>query len=562
MERKEFLSLLGISAAAVILDNSIISCSPSIDNKPLMPSSMSANLTAPSDLLQNVLKQLQTSDKNKENITYALSTNNSLIDTWLIQSKPNDTTCALLDGIKQKLNTLVLNKPSSPHYIDILHLANDKSDDAFQSQLTDVIIKIAGVATNKVIIRYLEGNVGGTPPEKSFTFIDGLKAKYQGKSLTNVTVYAATFNYPWTNNNNYQYTLPGSWNHAKIFAIDGITCFTGGQNYWDDYLPPSNPPYDISMRVNGDAVKLGHLYANFLWDYVAHPTTASTSHKALTLGAKDYDTSLPVPFSSQSFPTPTQPEQVPILAVGNLGIWGEEGRFIAEELAYSLATEQLSPKNTYPELMNAKNPPLWYPFSKFDSAQSKAMQASTTARHLLLQQVQQNGHLRISQQKIADTDLVTTTNIVLWPGEFLEAIVAAMADKKAKVDILLSHHMDSYSDGYSDDMGGQALGGVFVDMVAKKMGTSVKEAVLYVRNYLSIKQIPVGSYNHAKVWIVDDSVFCVGSDNIYPAYLQEFSYIVGSTEKTQAFIQNYWNYIWSIGENVPINKTPGSGNDL
>ena len=32
--------------------------------------------------------------------------------------------------------------------------------------------------------------------------------------------------------------------------------------------------------------------------------------------------------------------------------------------------------------------------------------------------------------------------------------------------------------------------------------------------------------NHAKFWMVDDRVFYIGSDNMYPVNLQEFGYIV------------------------------------
>jgi phosphatidylserine/phosphatidylglycerophosphate/cardiolipin synthase-like enzyme len=175
------------------------------------------------------------------------------------------------------------------------------------------------------------------------------------------------------------------------------------------------------------------------------------------------------------------------------------------------------------------------------------MQASISARYLLLKSVAQNGILRISQQKIANTDVVNQTNIVIWPGEFLGAIVSVLKDKNAAVQILLSHHTPTYSNGYSDDMGGKALKGVITDRLAKAMGNDRTAAQALVNKLLTIRQTKPGTYNHGKVWIVDDQLFYVGSDNIYPAYLQEFGYIVGDQDATRWFIISYWNKLWNQG---------------
>ena len=59
--------------------------------------------------------------------------------------------------------------------------------------------------------------------------------------------------------------------------------------------------------------------------------------------------------------------------------------------------------------------------------------------------------------------------------------------------------------------------------------------------------MPQGKSNHAKVWIVDDQVFYIGSDNIYPAYLQEFGHIIGHQPTTARFILDYWEGVWALG---------------
>ena len=50
--------------------------------------------------------------------------------------------------------------------------------------------------------------------------------------------------------------------------------------------------------------------------------------------------------------------------------------------------------------------------------------------------------------------------------------------------------------------------------------------------------------NHAKLWMVDDRVFYVGSDNIYPVNLQEFGYIVDDRKAAAELLDAYWNPLW------------------
>src|SRR5258708_21088194 len=46
--------------------------------------------------------------------------------------------------------------------------------------------------------------------------------------------------------------------------------------------------------------------------------------------------------------------------------------------------------------------------------------------------------------------------------------------------------------------------------------------------------------NHAKLWMVDDRVFYVGSDNLYPVNLQEFGYIVDAQKAAPPLLDASW----------------------
>ena len=518
----------------------------------------------PAQMLQDVFNQLKQFDTSFENKSYSYTTENSFPKTWLIQSGPNDKTSQFLDTIQDQFKTLVQDQPNQPHFIDLSQMGNDNINDDFQGAMIDSIIAIAEKATRPVIIRYIEGNPETNPASKDMTFIQHLQNAYGNRPKANVYFYAISFVVPWTDVNIKG--LQGSWTHAKMVAIDGQTAMAGGMNFWTDYIPSNAPnhhiPHDVSIHLNGKAATASHQFANTIWDYAAdHIQSDPLVFKSWQLGTPNFEEKLPPTFDPNKFVIPPQPEAIPVLAVGNLGLWlkGSQQALLREAMAgINDPSKQVQPQNTYSIVEKAFNVLLDFPFSTFDMPSSKATNASTTARHLLLQKVASNGHIRISQQKIADTDLVgkdipsTDRGGVPWPGPLMSAIVDAMIQKNVTVDIIVSNHVEGYSPvgGYSDDMGAKALYGVIVELLARALGGSTNKAQNIAKKLLTIKSTTTPISNHAKIWIVDDQVFYVGSDNVYPAYLQEFGYVIGSVEKTNGFIQDYWNPMWQLTTEV------------
>lgn len=58
--------------------------------------------------------------------------------------------------------------------------------------------------------------------------------------------------------------------------------------------------------------------------------------------------------------------------------------------------------------------------------------------------------------------------------------------------------------------------------------------------------------NHAKVWIVDDRAFHVGSDNLYPHNLQEFGTVIESNDLARQVMTNYWEPLWRWSSRLAI----------
>ena len=58
--------------------------------------------------------------------------------------------------------------------------------------------------------------------------------------------------------------------------------------------------------------------------------------------------------------------------------------------------------------------------------------------------------------------------------------------------------------------------------------------------------------NYAKFWMVDDCVFHVGSDNLYPHNLQEFGYVVESADLARVALAQYWNPMWTFTSRLAL----------
>ncbi|WPK02702.1 hypothetical protein R6U79_10770 [Pseudomonas putida] len=66
-------------------------------------------------------------------------------------------------------------------------------------------------------------------------------------------------------------------------------------------------------------------------------------------------------------------------------------------------------------------------------------------------------------------------------------------------------------------------------------------------------KIPSAPGNHAKVMIIDDELYVVGSDNLYPGFLAEFNYVIDGPDAVNDFIACYWNPLWKYSSKHSFN---------
>lgn len=57
-------------------------------------------------------------------------------------------------------------------------------------------------------------------------------------------------------------------------------------------------------------------------------------------------------------------------------------------------------------------------------------------------------------------------------------------------------------------------------------------------------KVPSAPGNHAKIMIIDDEAYVLGSDNLYPGFLSEFNYLVEGAEAVRDLLRNYWDPLW------------------
>jgi phosphatidylserine/phosphatidylglycerophosphate/cardiolipin synthase-like enzyme len=87
---------------------------------------------------------------------------------------------------------------------------------------------------------------------------------------------------------------------------------------------------------------------------------------------------------------------------------------------------------------------------------------------------------------------------------------------------------------------------------------SAARAVINASGYIYDK-VPSAPGNHAKIMIVDDEAYVIGSDNLYPGFLSEFDYLVEGQAAVSQLLESYWAPLWRYSGPHRINAQAGGG---
>lgn len=309
-----------------------------------------------------------------------------------------------------------------------------------------------------------------------------------------------------------------TWNHAKIIAVDGQRLLTGGHNLWSgDYLLCA-PVHDLSTLVEGPIAGVAHNFSESLWERWCKDGALSGELHAWADGNETTECLTP-PALGEPQPRGTQAA----LAVGNYGRLGASRNGGPAYLSNALRVAALR------------------------SARSRIV---------------------ISQQEIG----MGLAGVRFWPQETLDALADAL---ERNVDVFIVQTQGGATTG----AGGRYYWGVGRYAVADELrrrllarlrNPGVTDARLCAKLHLASIRFSAESIwfqrggalrryiaNHAKTWAVDDKLFYVGSDNIYPAALQEFG-IVFDGAAVKDYLASYWTPLWQYSV---ANAISGSGTD-
>ena len=317
-----------------------------------------------------------------------------------------------------------------------------------------------------------------------------------------------------------------SWPHAKFIAVDGNVARVGGHNLWsEDYLV-DNPVHDLSMVVRGPAAASASRFADRLWQFVCANLDKKPAVQLATFTSGQ---------GASGAAAVRDPKRRP---------WRARRRPAACPSSRSAGWVPASPP-TSP--------------TRASSARDLTFGA---ARHTI----------RISQQ---DLGFVLGRADPIFPDSTLDRLLDFIERRDGQVYIVLSNpgalgdSGSTYDNGVSLAAFARHLRGLMQKRVDKRdpkeryevrRGPDPINALLCSHVHLAPLRFgpdatwPGGKTfaNHAKLWMIDDRVFYVGSDNMYPVNLQEFGYIVDDQKAAVELLDAYWTSLWQWSQRAAV----------
>ena len=343
-----------------------------------------------------------------------------------------------------------------------------------------------------------------------------------------------------------------SWNHEKVIDTDGREAIVGGMNYWAfDYLNLSDPVNDLSMQVAGPAATDVSRYDNVLWSWTCSHNKAPYV-TLVTVNAGCIPTASTVPIAPVA-------GGVPIMVVGHLG----------NGIPVPGAANGQSPPIPAVPLSGNKCSFLRSPSESNDSRSYEYRNPGEDALRALIASARSS--IFISQQDMLSClpkELIATESKF---DDRLFAILGTKIAQKVPIRIIVSPKSakaGDYSNGYTL----QDIATVLKEVVAKQQRVSSAQARQLVCADVGLSTVhsraaatwPDGKAfrNHAKLVAVDNKAFYIGSENLYPARLQELGLIVedsrASAQLNSEYIDPMWKYSAPYALTNPATKTCGS----
>ncbi len=297
-----------------------------------------------------------------------------------------------------------------------------------------------------------------------------------------------------------------SWNHAKIAAADGQEAIVGGMNMSATSYLRDAPVFDLSMHVRGALAADAHRFADELWRFVCEGEFVGET------GLIDYAAAPAATVCPRDAGGDIErPEPAGDVWAASLGRLGDIG-------------------------INAADPAI--------------LEAMHAAQDSLKLSIQDLGPIQFGPVEYDS-----------WPAPVLDALATAVAGG-VSVDILMTTPDEggASGEGYSNGWTKRDA----IERIEERLrlspsllpeGVSPEDAICDHLQVASLRPYddsvwPGEEYfaNHAKSFIVDERAFYIGSQNLYPAELAEFGYLIDDEDAAAELLGSYWDPLWASSE--------------
>lgn len=504
MRRSAFLWLIALVVVGVAA-----ACTPAVPAGPPEPSG------GPDDDMDQVVAAVRAASPQTEGTVWADTQGNLLpgdVDDWFLQTPRcwGSPDCADPVGTEQLLAQLSDLIATAEVSVDITTLY-PFADGGWLDAVVDGLRRSLD-AGRRPQVRWL----AGTPFLYSYTTGVGPEAFREqlvallGPAGAEIDLSVATMT-----------TDIQSWNHAKIVAVDGRRALVGGHNQWADSYLTATPVSDVSMRADGPAARAAQRFVDVLWGYVCD-REAEGFWSIIWIRSSRSGPSGACPRTAPML-APETPGSTRIMAVGRLGsglpIPGVLGGSFVPAILALICPSSDAGDPAY----DAANP---------GQVAARALVASADEKVVISQQD------LLAQCPRYDARMFKVITDQLLRGVDVRIVVTgAFGTSYANMESLHDLSIQLY------------------DVLVATTGDpdEARDAICSNLQLASLQIGPEptwpndkGFANHSKFIHVDDQVFSVGSNNMYPSNLQEMDLFVDDAEAAQqvraAYLDPQWEW--------------------
>ena len=503
---------------------------------------------------------------NLEGIAYQRTHDNRFVgyngrpDSWLLQTPDcwGQPACRNPIGIRRFLRTLQADLARARRQVDITGMIPFPFGKMRQAIVRG--LRLGYRAGNRPTVRVLGGcdppcaMAPGSPSVQHYA--DQLSADIGGNPRIVVVSHRhAPVGTPAN--------LPAlSWNHSKTIAVDGRVALVGGHNLWSaDYIqgypekPLINPVHDVTIRLEGPAAIAVHKWANALWGRAcaAARTTAPGAANGANVGyAPRTPRACPATIRP---PRPRGTGRVDVLGFGRLALLGvsaPNGPAIGRG-----GPDNPAPCPTgLPYYAPGQESPDWTNHPLATSQWDPRNPAETGLRALI---ASARSSVFIAQQDLHGICQPPSLGVApRFDRRLLDTIAGRLlAGVEVRIVISTPGAAVSAEESYSNTTSLSQTADAVLVRTRVVAGDAARARRAFSRHFrlaairFSRSRVWPNApaqfnkiANHSKLGMVDNCAVWVGSHNLYPFWLSEYSFLVENRRVAQTFKRRYADRLW------------------